>query len=191
MNKQEMILDLINKKDIKAPCIIAIDGRCGSGKTTLASSIAEREGFNLVHIDDFYLPFEKRTPEIMNEPGGNIDFNRIQQEILIPLTSQKEAIYRPYVIHQASFLPDIYLDPSKITIVEGSYSSHPKLRKYYELCIFMDISKELQLKRLEKRNPMKLDAFITTWIPREEYYFKICNTKENSDLVLMNEVNDN
>ncbi len=184
MLNQELLLDVV--QNIKAPCIIAIDGRCGSGKTTLATSIAKKNGYNLVHIDDFYLPFDKRTPEIMNEPGGNIDFERLQNEIIIPLTSQKEAIYRPYVIHEASFLPDIYLDPSKITIVEGSYSSHPKLRKYYELCVFMDISKELQLKRLEKRNPMKLDAFKTMWIPREEYYFETCKTKENADLVLMN-----
>ena len=184
MLNQELLLDVV--QNIKAPCIIAIDGRCGSGKTTLATSIANENGYNLVHIDDFYLPFDKRTPEIMNEPGGNIDFERLQNEILIPLTSQKEAIYRPYVIHEASFLPDIYLEPNKITIVEGSYSSHPKLRKYYELCVFMDISKDLQLKRLEKRNPMKLDAFKTMWIPREEYYFETCNTKENADLVLMN-----
>lgn len=184
MLNQEILLNAIRKR--KAPCIIAIDGRCGSGKTTLANSIAKENGYNLVHIDDFYLPFDKRTPEIMNEAGGNIDFERLQNEILIPLTSQKEAIYRPYVIHEASFLPDIYLDPNKITIVEGSYSSHPKLRKYYALCIFMDISKELQIERLEKRNPNKLDAFKTIWIPREEYYFETFNTKENADVVLIN-----
>ena len=41
--------------------ILAIDGRCTSGKTTLAEQIEKSLPCNIVHIDDFYLPFSKRT----------------------------------------------------------------------------------------------------------------------------------
>ena len=36
--------------------VIAIDGRCASGKTTLARELAERLGAGVIHMDDFFLP---------------------------------------------------------------------------------------------------------------------------------------
>ena len=50
--------------------LIAIDGRCGSGKTTLASLLAEEFGGALFHMDDFYLREEQRTPERLAELGA-------------------------------------------------------------------------------------------------------------------------
>ena len=55
------------------PFLIAIDGRCGSGKTTLGQRLAELLEANLFHADDFYLRPCQRTPERYNEPGGNMD----------------------------------------------------------------------------------------------------------------------
>lgn len=38
------------------PILIALDGRCGSGKTTLAAQLAERfPGSRIIHTDDYYL----------------------------------------------------------------------------------------------------------------------------------------
>ena len=38
------------------PVAIAIDGRCGSGKTWLSGLIGDRFPCNILHMDDFYLP---------------------------------------------------------------------------------------------------------------------------------------
>lgn len=39
------------------PVLIALDGRCGSGKTTLAAQLAEQfPGSAVFHTDDYYLP---------------------------------------------------------------------------------------------------------------------------------------
>ena len=42
------------KKDIK-PFMIAIDGRCTSGKSSLALRLAEDFHASVVHMDDFFL----------------------------------------------------------------------------------------------------------------------------------------
>ena len=42
------------------PAVIAIDGRCGSGKTSLANLIDNIFSCNILHMDDFYLPIEQR-----------------------------------------------------------------------------------------------------------------------------------
>lgn len=56
----EQVLNYILKKaeEIRiseTPLFIAIDGRCGSGKTTLGEALAKRLHASLIHMDDFYL----------------------------------------------------------------------------------------------------------------------------------------
>ena len=46
-------LDLLLEQ--KAFVIVAIDGKCTSGKTTLASKLAEIYDCNVFHMDDFFL----------------------------------------------------------------------------------------------------------------------------------------
>ena len=61
-----------------APALLAIDGRCGSGKSTLAAWLAEQLPCNLVHMDDFYLPMDRRRPDWAEHPGANMDFARLR-----------------------------------------------------------------------------------------------------------------
>ena len=53
--------------------VIAIDGSCTAGKTTLAAHLATKYDCNLIHMDDFFLRPEQRTAERFAEPGGNVD----------------------------------------------------------------------------------------------------------------------
>ena len=92
---------------------------------------------------------------------------------------------RPYDCHNDQYLASKKCDSNLITIVEGSYSCHPKLREFYELCIFMDISKELQIERLKVRSPIKLDDFKNIWIPREERYFDIYKIRSKCDWIIL------
>lgn len=47
-----------------APVVLALDGRCGSGKTTLANGLsAQFPGCTLLRTDDFYLPPARRSPD--------------------------------------------------------------------------------------------------------------------------------
>ena len=44
----------------KKQVILSIDGRCGSGKSSLAEAIGNTYDCNIMHMDDFYLPMIKR-----------------------------------------------------------------------------------------------------------------------------------
>ena len=183
MNYDEIMLRLL-EKEANRPFLAAIDGRCTAGKTTLAGLLQGKRNCNVVHMDDFYLPFSKRTPEGMAQPGGNMDFHRLLEEVLLPLKRGAEALYRPYNCHEDFFLPTQTLNAAIPTIIEGSYSCHPLLREYYDLRVFLDISPELQAERLTARNPAAFEAFQTMWIPREEAYFSACQVREHCDLIL-------
>ncbi len=163
---------------------VAIDGPCTSGKTTLATVLQRRFGGNVLHMDDFFLRPEQRTPERFAEPGGNVDRERFEDEVLTPLAAGKIAQYRPWDCHTGDFAASHNVEPARLTIVEGSYSMHPALRGYYDLMICLTIDSGEQLRRLEARNPRMLQRFIDEWIPLENRYFASTETRTAADMIV-------
>lgn len=180
------VLGLIDRMQSQKPYILAIDGRCASGKTTLAAKLSVHLNCAVVHMDDFYIPLSLRTAERMAQPGGNIEFERLKNEIILPLKSGSDAVYRPYACHEDRFLPSVRLSAAANIIIEGSYSCHPLLADMLDIKVFMDIAPEKQLSRIALRDPNHVEAFRTVWIPREEFYFTQCAVRERCDIVLMN-----
>ena len=170
-------------KSKKAP-IIAIDGKCSVGKSTLGRRLAEIFNAELIHMDDYFLPFDRRTPERMSEVGGNIDYERFHDELLLPLSRGEAYISRPYRCHGGYYEEGIKKEPHGLTIVEGSYSLHPTLEKYYDLKVFMTLDGEAQISRLEKRDPEMLDRFVSTWIPLENRYFEGTYIEKRCDILI-------
>ena len=172
--------------DKKEIFIVAVDGRCASGKTTLAAALSERLGCDVIHTDDFYLQSHQRTEERYAEPGGNLDRERLITEVLQPLRRGVGASYCPFICRTMSFGEKIHLKSKGIYIVEGSYSCHPDLRKYYDMTVFVTTDKETQKERIRKRNGEdRLIDFICKWIPLEEKYFAAFDVENKADAVII------
>ena len=62
--------------------VIAIDGSCASGKSTLADEIKELFGGTVIQADSFFLPADMRTAERLSEPGGNFHRERFCDEVI-------------------------------------------------------------------------------------------------------------
>lgn len=78
------------QETLATPIVIAIDGPCAAGKSTLAKKLAEEIDGQVVHMDDFFLPGRLRTPARLREPGGNVHYERFQEEVLAPILAQKK-----------------------------------------------------------------------------------------------------
>lgn len=190
--ENELIQWLESKIEAKknSPFFIAIDGRCASGKTTLAASLMNhfKDRVTLLHMDDYYLRMEQRTPERYAAPGENVDHERFLEQVLIPASQNQD------YISQIMLCPDLILDepkiysPSQVMIIEGSYSFHQSLFDYYDVSLFLDIGPETQMQRIIQRNgEMKAKQFRDRWIPLEEKYIASLKPYEKADRVLISE----
>ena len=167
--------------------IAAIDGRCGSGKTTVARAVAAQLEIPLIHMDDFFLRPEQRTQERLASPGENVDHERFLEEALIPLSQGKGCRYGRFDCSSMEIRETVQLDPAPLVLVEGSYSHHPLLRPYLDLTVFLNVSPEEQTARILARNGREaLNAFQKRWIPLEEAYFKAYSVPERADICLYN-----
>ena len=151
-------------------CTLAIDGDCGAGKTFFASQLQRIYGCTVLHIDDFFLPAARKTPERLQTPGGNVDWERFLAEVAPPLEHRASFSYRRFdCVHQV-LQPIEPVSPTPLVIVEGSYSLHPKLRHLYDVSAFLTLSTETQLARLAPRGNARLSRFVSEWIPMEKAY---------------------
>ena len=169
----------------KGRAIVAIDGGSASGKTTLASLLTRIYDCNVFHMDDFFLQPHQRTPARLTEPGGNVDWERFYQEVLLPLTQNQPVRYRRYDCHAQTILPTAEIAPRALNIVEGAYSMHPALAEHYDLSVFLRVTPEVQRARILVRNDAETaERFFSMWIPMEQQYFNATDTSGRCDLIL-------
>ncbi len=163
--------------------ILAIEGGSASGKTTLGELIGRVYGCPVFHMDDFFLRPEQRTAERYAQPGGNVDRERFLEEVLAPLRQGQPVRYRRFDCQTFSLLPPVTVLPERLCVVEGAYSMHPDLAGYYDLSVFLDITPELQRRRILLRNgPEMAERFFSQWIPLEQLYFQAFGGKERCDM---------
>lgn len=177
-----------NKNRENTPILIAIDGRCASGKTTLAAMVQKLYGSkycDVLHTDDFFLRPHQRTRRRLLQPGGNIDLERFWNEVLRFAIDGKPFTYRSYDCKSNQFRPERLIRPKDIILVEGAYSCHPKLWDNYQLHIFLTVSPEQQRQRIRARNGEDaLQLFVDKWVPLEEQYFHSFNIPQTCEMLL-------
>ncbi|AGX44014.1 uridine kinase [Clostridium saccharobutylicum] len=178
----EKINELLKTK--KTPIMIAIDGMCASGKTTLGYYLQNKFDCNIFHMDDFFLQNEQRTEERLAEIGGNVDYERFKKEVIIPILNKKSIIYRPFRCDIRAIEAGKEIGSKRLNIIEGSYSQHPYFGENYQMKIFIRLPKEKQIERIRVRNGNELlEKFISEWIPKENAYFKRYHIEKNSVII--------
>ena len=175
-------ISALNEKD---RILIAIDGSCTAGKSTLASMLARDLDCNLFHMDDFFLRPEQRTQLRLSEIGGNVDYERFYETVLLPLKVGKSFAYRPYDCGTGKLKGPVAISPKRINIIEGSYSCHPYFKDPYDIRIFLKISPQIRLERIRQRPAFLQHRFLKEWIPMEQAYFTAFAIEEKADILAL------
>lgn len=162
--------------------IVAIDGRCASGKSTLADALGAKYGCPVIHMDHFFLQPHQRTAERLRIPGENIDHERFLQEVLLPLREGKPCAYRPFDCGTGNLGEPIHMEDGSLILVEGSYACHRALREHYDLRLFVTVEPKEQMERILCRNGAEMaELFRSRWIPLEEAYFDASDLPNRAD----------
>jgi hypothetical protein len=182
-----MLLALDRGLAEKEMLTVAIDGPSGAGKSSLASWLQRVYGdCEVFHMDDFFLPPERKTEERLKTPGGNVDWERFRDEVIFSLEKGKPFSYRPYDCCTCTLKEPVTVTPRRLNIVEGVYSHHPALREAYDMSFFLSIGKKEQSERILLRNGKLMHKrFMKEWIPLEDLYFREMCIVGKADLTLM------
>ncbi len=166
--------------------VIAIDGPSGAGKSTIAHHLQEHFDCLVFHTDDYFLPTERKTDERLSEPGGNLDYERMENEIFKNLNQSKIPSHKFNCQTNQLEQRELFVR-RPIIVIEGVYSLHPKFQKYYDLKVFVEIDRDQQLRRILHRSGEKmLQRFKSEWIPLEDKYFEDLNIKNCVNLFIKN-----
>ena len=168
--------------------LIALEGPCGSGKSTLASFMAEQYDWQVIHMDDFYLPWSKRAENWESVPSGNIDTERLVGEVLKPLWENQTVTYRPYHCREDIYAQEQCLHPTGMVLLEGNYSMLPVLLPYSDLNLFLDTEESVCMERLKQREGERFEWFCHMWLPMERKYRMELSIRENCDFVIQSSI---
>jgi uridine kinase len=133
-------------KEIPLPCIIAISGYGWSGKSTLAESIKSKSWGNVVSVDSFWT----NNPERLC--WDNIDYTRLEKEVLIPFIKSTEVKYGHFDWGTGKIGNIRILDNNRLLIIEWVWLFRAKLMKYFSYTIWIDCPLEQAINQWKKRD---------------------------------------
>lgn len=169
---QEILNGIAQQVRMHKHPLVTIDGRCASGKTTLAAQLAAMLPASVVHTDDYVIPHAQKTSDRLAVPGGNCDAERLFREVIRPWKEGQPVRVSRYDCRTDRLLPAEILCGSEFLILEGCYCNLPLIRNEADVRLFLDVSRETQEARLrERESPESLKQFFERWIPLEETYF--------------------
>ena len=142
-------------------------------------------------MDDFFLPFNMKTPERLATAGENIHYERFLKEVAPVLQATSKCLatsstrYGKFDCSVGKITTYTTLQKSDIYIVEGSYSMNKNLIDLYDITLFMKIDKQTQYARINKRNtPEIAKRYRQEWIPMEKQFHKVFKLEEKADFVI-------
>lgn len=196
INAEQTIIAEIRKLTVNrnAPLLVALDGRSGVGKSTIAARIGTKIGAVVIDVDKFYSGgnddhWDSRTiEEKINEV---IDWRRLRMEVLEPLLAGKAAIYYPFDFKTWTGLAkdSVTLKPAGVIILDGAYSSRPEFADILNLTVLIEVPDDsARRKRLITRES---ENYMTNWHSRwdatEDYYFAKIRPPFSFDLKVISE----
>ena len=176
------ITDLLGKKE---RVIIGIDGQAASGKTVAAKRLSMLFDANIIQMDAFFLPPALRKKERYAEIGGNIHYERFEDEVIKGMKSGDPFSYKVFDCSVMDYNSETQVSPKRVEIVEGSYCMHPYFDDIFDIKVFSMVSEKEQKERILKRNGADmLEIFENLWIPMENEYFSHFSILERCDFLI-------
>lgn len=172
--------------------LVGIDGPGAAGKTTVTAALAEAlvdlgRVAAVVHVDDFYLPSAERPagPPETKPIGGDFDWRRLRDEVLLPLRNHRLARYARYDWKRDALAERQEVSPDGIVIVEGVTCTRRELAELYDIRVWVACPRALRLARgLARDGEAARDRWEGDWMPGEDRYVREHRPEEGAHVVI-------
>lgn len=166
-----------------APVIIAVDGRSGAGKTTLAVELAARlrqhHKVSLFHLEDIY-------------PGWNGLRTGIERYVATVLTPLSQGTAAEWVSWDWERHYDGGLNvtlPAEIVIVEGVGSAADAARPMLDAVVWVEAPGDDRRRRALTRDGSTYEPYWDTWAAQEEEWLSDDSVIAEADIHVQNPAN--
>ena len=182
----------------RRPYLIGVAGGSNSGKTTIATRLAEMIGpehLSLIKLDSYYVerldePLEQRAAVNYDHPDA-FDWDLLNDHLaaLTAGASVQVPVY-DYTIHARSDRCET-VPAARVVVVEGILVLwEPRLRERFDLKIFVDTPADLRIIRRLRRDVAErgrtpesiLDQYLTTVRPSHELFIE--PSKRHADVIV-------
>ena len=186
--EEKKILALVEKASVPGrTTLVAIDGLTCAGKSTLAGHVAGAlQDAAVVGLDDFYRPLaaeERATLDPKESYDRYFDWERLLLDVLVPLSRHSRTRYRRYDWVTTGLGEWHEIEPRRVVIVEGVYSTRPELRPYFSVMIYVDAPREVRLARLLDRRYPDM-SWVDHWMAVEDWYVEHVQPTKQVSLVV-------
>ena len=194
----DTVVAAVRARSVSAqPLVVAIDGRSGSGKSTVAEAVAQAIGAVVVPCDDFFAAsvtseeWNRRTPE--QRAADAIDWRRLKREAIEPLRTGRPACWYAFDFQAGPRDDGTYAlqttpterAPKPVVLLDGAYSARPELADVLDLSVLVEAAPTTREARLAAREAADfLRQWHARWDPAEEYYFGHVRPPSAFDVVL-------
>ncbi len=159
--------------------LVAIDGRAGAGKTTLATKLA-REWSNknsvaIIHMDDLYNGWDDALSESLTYSLQDIVRRHLSGELIE---------YKKYNWITQQFDEVEIIEPVDILILEGVGAGQKSVRDAGASLYWLDIEPDVGITRVLNRDGHHIADEMARWMVRQELHFLSDKTRENAEHIL-------
>ncbi|TLM83206.1 aminodeoxychorismate synthase component I [Pseudarthrobacter sp. NamE5] len=163
-----------------APVIIAIDGRSGAGKTTLAVELAARlrvhHKVSLFHLEDIYPGWNGLAPGI----------ERYVSTVLTPLSRGEAAAWVSWDWERHYDGDARVTLPAEIVIVEGVGAAAADARPLLSAVIWAEAPEDVRRTRALQRDGATYEPYWDQWASQEEEWLAGDDVPRHADLRVQN-----
>lgn len=151
--------------------LICVDGRSGSGKT----SLAERLGAPVIHLDELLAGWEGGLPRMVDA---------LVTDVLEPLAHGRPAAYHRWDWLTGRFAEWVPVPPTPWLVVEGAGAGSRACAAYASALVWVEAPMDERKRRALDRDGETFAPFWDSWAALEREHFAREGTRERADLIV-------
>lgn len=154
--------------------VIAVDGRSGAGKTSLAGILRDALAAPVVSLEDLYGGWD----------GLEHGIDLLVSEVLEPLTAGRAALVPRYDWVAKKWAEPVSRDPPEILIVEGVGAGARRAAAYASVLVWLEATPVIRKKRALDRDGETFAPHWDQWAAQEDAMLAREHTPERADVLI-------